>query len=188
MAEEEKKQEQPVDNPEPAELKKSSFFSQKVILIWLPLFIVQLVFSVLVAVYFITANFLLNRVEGSTPNGSRANTENTSEKEGSNKVELGKYIFLIEDVIVNPAGTEGKKLLLASIGFDLSNENEQNELKSKEVLVKDVIVSTLSSKSLEQLSDSSYRDKLKNEIGQKVTTLIPDLKLNAVYFSKYIIQ
>lgn len=183
MAEEEKKQEQPVDNPEPAELKKSSFFSQKVILIGLPLFIVQLV-----AVYFITANFLLNRVEGSTPNGSRANSENTSEKEGSNKIELGKYIFLIEDVIVNPAGTEGKKLLLASIGFDLSNENEQNELKSKEVLVKDVIVSTLSSKSLEQLSDSSYRDKLKNEIGQKVTTLIPDLKLNAVYFSKYIIQ
>ena len=183
MAEEEKKQEQPVDNPEPAELKKSSFFSQKVILIGLPLFIVQLV-----AVYFITANFLLNRVEGSTPNGSRANSENTSEKEGSNKIELGKYIFLIEDVIVNPAGTEGKKLLLASIGFDLSNEKEQNELKSKEVLVKDVIVSTLSSKSLEQLSDSSYRDKLKNEIGQKVTTLIPDLKLNAVYFSKYIIQ
>ena len=183
MAEEEKKQEQPVDNPEPEEIKKSSFFSQKVILIGLPLFIVQLV-----AVYFITANFLLNRVEGSTPNGSRANTENTSEKEGSNKIELGKYIFLIEDVIVNPAGTEGKKLLLASIGFDLSNENEQNELKSKEVLVKDVIVSTLSSKSLEQLSDSSYRDKLKNEIGQKVTTLIPDLKLNAVYFSKYIIQ
>jgi len=183
MAEEEKKQEQPEENPEPAEIKKSSFFSQKVILIGLPLFIIQLV-----AVYFITANFLLNRVEGSTPNGSRPNTENKSENEGSKKVELGKYVFLIEDVIVNPAGTEGKKLLLASIGFDLSNENEQKELKSKEVLVKDVIVSTLSSKNLEQLSDSSYRDKLKNEIGQKVTTLIPDLKLNAVYFSKYIIQ
>ncbi len=183
MAEEEKKQEQPEETPEPAEIKKSSFFSQKVILIGLPLFIVQLV-----AVYFITANFLLNRVEGSTPNGSRAKTENKSGKEGANKIELGKYIFLIEDVIVNPEGTEGKKLLLASVGFDLSNENEQNELKSKEVLVKDVIVSTLSSKSLEQLSDSSYRDKLKNEIGQKVTTLIPDLKLNAVYFSKYIIQ
>ena len=183
MAEEEKKQEQPEADPEPAAIKKSSFFNQKVIIIGLPLFIIQLV-----AVYFITANFLLNRVEGSTPNGNRANIENKSGKEGSNKVELGKYIFLIEDVIVNPAGTEGKKLLLASIGFDLSSEAEQKELKSKEVLVKDVIVSTLSSKSLEQLSDSSYRDKLKNEIGQKVTNLIPDLKLNAVYFSKYIIQ
>ena len=124
MAEEEKKQEQPEDNPEPAEIKKSSFFSQKVILIGLPLFIVQLV-----AVYFITANFLLNRVEGSTPNDSGAKTENKDEKGGSNKVELGKYIFLIEDVIVNPAGTEGKKLLLASIGFDLSNENEQIDEK-----------------------------------------------------------
>ena len=183
MAEEEKKQEQPDTNPEPEVIKKSSFFGQKVILIGLPLFIIQLV-----AVYFITANFLLNRVEGSTPNSSKASVENKNEKGSSKKAELGKYIFLIEDVIVNPAGTDGKKLLLASIGFDLSSDEEQKELKSKEVLVKDVIVSTLSSKNLEQLSDSSYRDKLKNEIGQKVTNLIPDLKLNAVYFSKYIIQ
>ncbi len=184
MAEEETKQEQPEENIEPAIPKKSSFFNQKVILIGLPLFIIQLV-----AVYFITANFLLNRVEGSTSNNARTNTENKSGNPAEkNKVELGKFIFLIEDVIVNPAGTEGKKLLLASIGFDLSNENEQQELKSKEVLVKDVIVSTLSSKNLEQLSDSSFRDKLKNEIGQKVINLIPDLKLNAVYFSKYIIQ
>ena len=183
MADEEKKQEQPEENTEPAEIKKGSFFNQKVILIGLPLFIIQLI-----AVYFITANFLLNKVEGSTPTGSGVKTESKNEKAGSNKIELGKYIFLIEDVIVNPAGTEGKKLLLASIGFDLSSDAEQKELKSKEVLVKDVIVSTLSSKSLEQLSDSSYRDKLKNEIGQKVINLIPDLKLNAVYFSKYIIQ
>jgi flagellar protein FliL len=184
MAEEEKKQEQPEASTEPEPIKKSSFFNQKAILIGLPLFIIQLV-----AVYFITANFLLNRVEGSTPKGAGTKTEKKDEKaNASNKVELGKFIFLIEDVIVNPAGTEGKKLLLASIGFDLSSEVEQQELKSKEVLVKDVIVSTLSSKSLEQLSDSSYRDKLKNEIGQKVINLIPDLKLNAVYFSKYIIQ
>ncbi len=184
MADEEKKQEQPEVITEPEPIKKSSFFNQKVILIGLPLFIIQLV-----AVYFITANFLLNRVEGSTPKGTRTNTEKKDEKNNANnKVELGKFIFLIEDVIVNPAGTEGKKLLLASIGFDLSSDIEQQELKSKEVLVKDVIVSTLSSKSLEQLSDSSYRDKLKNEIGQKVINLIPDLKLNAVYFSKYIIQ
>lgn len=182
MADEEKKQEQPEVNTEPEEVKKSSFFNQKVILVGLPLFIIQLV-----AVYFITANFLLNRVEGSTT-GSKVNTERKSEKASSNKIELGKYIFVIEDVIVNPAGTEGKKLLLASIGFDLSSDAEQKELKSKEVLVKDVIVSTLSSKSLVQLSDSSYRDKLKNEIGQKVKNLIPDLRLNAVYFSKYIIQ
>ena len=184
MAEEEKKTEETEENIEPSTPKKSSFFNQKIILFGLPLFIVQLV-----AVYFITANFLLNRVQGSTSRSTSTKVENKTESSGgTNKVELGKYIYLIEDIIVNPAGTEGKKLLLASVGFDLASDSEQKELKSKEVLVKDVIVSTLSSKTLEQLSDSSYRDKLKNEIGQKVTELIPDLKLNAVYFSKYIIQ
>ncbi len=184
MAEEEEKIEKTEENPEPTVKKKSSFFNQKIILIGLPIFIVQLV-----AVYFITANFLLNRVQGLTTGANTKTGQNQGENAGKKeKVELGKFIYLIEDIIVNPAQTDGKKLLLASIGFDLSSPEEQQELKSKEVLVKDVIVSTLSSKTLEQLSDSSYRDTLKNEIGQKIISLVPNLKLNAVYFSKYIIQ
>jgi flagellar FliL protein len=185
MAEEEKQKEKPQEDAQPpAAEKKKSFFNQKIIVIGLPLFIVQLV-----AVYFITANFLLNKVQGSTP-GNLIKTEK-NDKNAANRnqnVELGKFIYLIEDVIVNPEGTEGKKLLLASIGFDVSSEVQQQELKSKEVLVKDVIVSELSSKTLDQLSNSTYRDTLKTQIGSKVKDLIPDLKLNAVYFSKYIIQ
>jgi flagellar protein FliL len=184
MAEETKNPEQPEAAPEEVSKKKPSFFNQKVLLIGLPLFIVQLV-----VVYFITANFLLNKVQGSVVRESTKTEENQKEKSADNgKPELGKYIYLIEDIIVNPAGTEGKKLLLTSVGFDLATDAEQKELKSKEVLVKDVIVSTLSSKTLEQLSDSSYRDTLKKEIGSRIKGLVPDIKLNAVYLSKYIIQ
>ena len=121
MADEEKKEDQTEENIEPVAQKKSSFFSQKIILVGLPIFIVQLV-----AVYFITANFLLNRVQGYAKNSTPQISQVKGENAGANKkVELGKFIYLIEDIIVNPMGTEGKKLLLASIGFDLSSEEEQ---------------------------------------------------------------
>ncbi len=164
--------------------KKKLSINPKIFIIGLPLFIVQLV-----AVYFITANILLSKVQGHTQGENSTGTEEV--KEGDNKKEqpeLGKFIFTIEDIIVNPAGTEGKRLLLASIGFDISTEEEQQILKSKEVLLKDIIISKLSSKSLDQLSNSAYKDTLKNELAVQLRSSIPTIKLNNVYLSKFIIQ
>ena len=102
--------------------------------------------------------------------------------------ELGKFVFLIDDIIVNPSDTDGKRLLLASIGLDLQSEEAKVELKSKEVIVKDVIITTLSSKTWSQLNESTYKDTLKYEISSKLQKLIPNVKINTVYLSKYITQ
>lgn len=174
-------------NPETPLEKKKSGFNNKIILFGLPLFVAQLV-----AVYFITANILLSKMHGaaeSIEEGTAHDSVNISTdsvlKPG---IELGIYIYSVEDIIVNPAQTDGKRLLLATVGFDLGSEEQKTELNSKEVLVKDIIISTLSSKTLQQLNDSLYKDTLKIEISKKVMQYIPGVKLNSIYFSKYIIQ
>ncbi len=167
--------------------KAKSSFNLKIILFGLPIFIVQLV-----AVYFITANFLV----GGTNKENEAAVKENSKKEGKQKVsaifntggELGKFILPIDDIIVNPSGTDGKRLLLVSLGFDVANEESKNELKNKEVLLRDAVISTLSSKTLSQLDDISLRDSLKFEIASKLKQKVPSIELNDVYFSKYIIQ
>ena len=173
---EEKTGETPVAE-ESAEQKPKSSLNLKIVYLGVPLFIVQLV-----AVYFITANFLL-----SSQNEAKEKEEH--KKEVSNgTTELGKFVFLIDDIIVNPSDTDGKRLLLASIGLDLQSEEAKLELKSKEVVVKDVIITTLSSKTWTQLNDSAFKDSLKNEISSKLQRLIPTVKINTVYLSKYITQ
>ena len=164
--------------------------NKKVLLFGLPLFVVQLI-----VVYFITANILLNKVQNHTTiaNGDVTSAEavNDSSLIDSTlygKVELGKYIYSIDDIIVNPAGTDGKRLFLLSIAFDLAKEANKTEMKDKEVLVKDIVISTLASKSITQIGNISYRDSLRTEITDHVLKMIPDLKINKVYFSKYIIQ
>lgn len=184
MAEEISKTEEK-EEASPKKEKKPSSFNSKILLFGLPIFIVQVVI-----IYFVTANVLMSKIEehetGKLPaNEEKANIEKVKNSESSN---LGKYIFSIEDVIVNPEGTDGKRLLLVSVGFDLAKEEDKNELKNKEVMVKDAIISTLSSKTLAQLSNVSYKDSIKTEINNKVSKLIPDIKFNAVYLSKYIIQ
>jgi flagellar FliL protein len=173
----------------PAETKKS-VLNPKVLLFGVPIFILQLLI-----VYFVTANILMSKIHQNNPelaedeskSAEQLDSVNTSNKNQA-EVELGKFIFLVEDVIVNPAGTDGKRFLLTTVGFDISSAEEMKELQGKEVLVKDMVISKLSSKDISQLNNSAYRDTIRTEISGEIKKLIPRVKVNNIYFSKYIFQ
>ncbi|MEW6194135.1 MAG: flagellar basal body-associated FliL family protein, partial [Bacteroidota bacterium] len=73
-------------------------------------------------------------------------------------------------------------------GFDLADEKFQQELKAKEVIVKDAIISVMGSKDMTQLGNSLYRDTLRIQITERIKKLIPNVEIGNVYFSKYILQ
>ena len=173
--------------------KKSSMFNPKVLMIGLPIFIVQLV-----AVYFITANVLLSGGHTTAQKEADNNTEATTEEsekghsgETENKVSengASGLIFSVDDMIVNPAQTNGKMLLLASLGLSVENEEAKKSLEEKQVIVKDAIISVLSSKNVTQLGSATYRDTLKTEILKNLAVQMPGSNVNNIYFSKFIIQ
>ncbi|MBI5726904.1 MAG: flagellar basal body-associated FliL family protein [Ignavibacteriales bacterium] len=178
-----------IDSKEIGESRKAGL-NPKVFIIGLPLFIVQLV-----VIYFITANFLLSRwsslAEG---DGEGSQTEEvhgekkTKKKAKSGEEVEGKFFFSVEDIIINPAGTNGQRLMLTSVGFSVPTEEQKKGLEEKEVLLKDIVISTLSSKTLSELNQVGYKDSLKVELTRIITERIPELELSDIYFSKYIIQ
>lgn len=170
-----------------SEVKPKSNFNPKVIIFGLPIFVVQLI-----AVYFITANILLKKMDGRTV--ERVDPPVTVVKDDVKQVtdtanqKLGEHIFQIEDIIVNPANTQGQQLLLSSVAFDVTEAIIAKDLDKKQILLKDLIISVLSSKTITQLSSIDYRDSLRVEISNKVQNKFPNVKINRVYFSKYIIN
>lgn len=166
-------------------VKKSS--NLKMFIIGLPIFVIQLI-----VVYFVTANIIMNKVgaDHSSESGAKTESSEISKKKNdkNKKIEYGKFLYSVDDIIVNPQGSNGEQLLLASIAFDLGSEENVNELKAKDVLVKDLVISILSNKNASQLSDNAYKDSLRTEISQKVEKFLPSLKVNRVYFSKYILN
>lgn len=173
------------------EEKSKSKFNAKILIFGLPLFVIQLI-----AVYFITANILLKKMEGRTVDESKnQSVTQVSDKSAGNEESvdtssknLGEFLFEIEDIIVNPANTKGEQLLLTSLAFDVPDEKIQKDLEKKQILVKDLVISILSSKSIHQLSNTSYKDSLRTEISNQVQRMFSDLPINKVYFSKYIIN
>ncbi|WP_290662476.1 MULTISPECIES: flagellar basal body-associated FliL family protein [Ignavibacterium] len=184
-----KEQQKPVET-----LKKNSAMKPKLLIIGLPLFIVQLV-----AVYFITANILIPR-DHNSGNTDSVKNEQTAEQNAENKksddkssekeeaATIGENIFNLDDIIVNPAETNGKTLVLASLGFDLSSPEAKKTMEEKVIIVKDAVITLLSSKTVPQLSNTAYRDSLKAEMISDLSKKMPGVKINNIYFSKFIIQ
>lgn len=165
--------------------EKGKGLNIKVLLFGIPIFIVQLV-----VVYFITANVLLNKIQTnhSSAEPTPAEIKKEAEHPKANSQELGKFVYMVEDLVINPANTEGKRFLLSSLGFDVSTEQEHQELKSKEFLLKDAVISIMSSKEMARLSNIVYRDTLRAEIIKRLSVVMPKVKINTIYFSKYILQ
>lgn len=180
--------ETPQESPAPQEEQKGGTL-KKVVLIGVPAFFVQLVL-----VYFLTAKFLVPialqntgammvapvaQAHQETTESSAAETEGNAHEE---------YLFVIKDLIINPAGTNGQRYLLTTIGFNVSSEEARKELEKKELAVRDALNSILTSKTMDDLIDVSKRELLRQEIFMRCKELVKVGKLQSVYFSKYIIQ
>ncbi|MCE1190485.1 MAG: flagellar basal body-associated FliL family protein [Ignavibacteria bacterium] len=180
-----------IDSKEIGEGRKGGI-NPKVFIIGLPLFIVQLV-----VVYFITGNFLLSRMEKQLlSQADKEETENVSHDKKTDKKKkkkgaeeaTGNFIFTVDDIIINPAGTNGNKLMLISVGFGVETDQEAKVLKEKEVLLKDIVINTVSGKTLDELRQTGYKDTLKAEFSKLISDKIPEVEISNVMFSKYIFQ
>jgi len=153
-----------------------SFFSKKLLMIGIPIFVVQLA-----VVYFLMAKLVLAPAH-SEPAAAKTEEENQKAESAT------QNIFLIKDIIVNPAGTNGTRFLLTTVGVEVSTPEAQQELEKKEVQVRDLLNSILTSKGLTELVSTEQRELLRGEISKKIGEMLRTGKLKNVYFSKFIIQ
>ncbi|MCX7984343.1 MAG: flagellar basal body-associated FliL family protein [Bacteroidetes bacterium] len=162
-------QEQQVQQQKPVLTVKTA------LMVGIPLFIVQVV-----VVYFLVAKFFGADVQ---PPNSQQRTVEQQHTGG----ETGK-IFVVKDMIVNPAGTNGSRYLLVTVGLEASSSKVYDELQQKEVQVCDVLNALFASKTLWELIDVTKRETLRKEVAKRTSALLTNGTVTNVYFSKYIIQ
>lgn len=100
----------------------------------------------------------------------------------------GGNVYLIEDLVVNPAGSGGMRYLAASVGLRSDVQGFEADMKTDEAPVKDALIRILSSKTVEELADVSLRESMREEILAEVQRIIPDEQVDAVYFMRFVLQ
>jgi len=102
-------------------------------------------------------------------------------------VDLGAF-YEIEDITVNPSGTNGTGFLVASIGIQVKDEEDVQRIRQKNVMIRDAIITLLSRRTVEELSDMQTRKEVKQEIGIIINQFIEKQAVKDLFFTKYVMQ
>jgi flagellar FliL protein len=170
----EQKPETPAAVPAP---DANPFPMKKVFIFGVPIFLVQVV-----VIYFLVTKFVYAQPDTQTPGAQQA--EHTPDA----AADTARELFVVNDLIVNPAGTNGTRFLLTTVGVEVASAQAKAELAGKEIQVRDALISILTSKSLDQLGRMEQREVLRKEIAQRVGEMLTSGKPQNVYFGKFIIQ
>jgi flagellar FliL protein len=149
------------------------------------LMIVIVVTLQLVAAYFLVG-FLLRH--GSTDSQEASASSQQVAVSQKNPDPSFDHVYVVKDLIVNPAGTNGLRFLLTTIGLEVTSEETVKELEKRDVQIHDSIIGILTGKTLPELDDASSRDSLKVSIKDQVNKELVTGSVINVYFSKFIIQ
>ncbi|MBD3411331.1 MAG: hypothetical protein GF419_14140 [Ignavibacteriales bacterium] len=98
-----------------------------------------------------------------------------------------RIIYNLGDVVFNPAGG-GNRIMIVSMAFEVLDPEDTVKLREKDVIVKDVILTTVSQKRLNHLFSPGYKDTLKNELLENLLFELEDVSIDRVYFTKYVVQ
>ncbi len=99
--------------------------------------------------------------------------------------ELGTY--LMEQLVVNPANTNGRRYLMVEISLELNIEHiplmENNNPKVKQELIE-----TFSKRTVSQLTTPEERDTIRKEVTDIINSSIGEISVQNLYFTKYVLQ
>ena len=116
-----------------------------------------------------------------------AEGEGAAKEETKEEVNLG-VMFPLDPLIVNLAGSQGKRFLKVTISFELSTPEVHAELKENIQKVTDSILVLLSSKTFEDVYSVQGKFKLKDEVTTRVNRFLVVGHVKEAYFTEFIIQ
>ena len=119
-----------------------------------------------------------------------------------NQEHANKQIYLLEDIIVNPAGTRGSRYLSVSVGVEMNAPASQegaagghgggeaalSPLDSKKPQLRDALIGILSAKTIVQLTTVEEKELIRQEILATFREILNPEPVHQIYFVDFVLQ
>ncbi len=116
-----------------------------------------------------------------------AATINGEEEEEEEPLEFGEFMEL-SNIVVNPADSEGRRLLMLSVGMETAEPSILETVTAREMVVRDTIIKILGTRTVDQLANIQERNALKDEIRLAVNSILSEGEISRMYFTQYVLQ
>lgn len=107
---------------------------------------------------------------------------------GDDAENAGDRFFQFDDLILNPAGTDGTRFLVLSLALEMKNDDGLAALEARDPEVRDVILTLLSGKTVQDLADVTGRPALRDELRGRLNELLGDGEVVRLYLPRFVIQ
>ena len=101
---------------------------------------------------------------------------------------IESYVYMISDIVVNPAGTGGSRFLSVSFGFELESNYMMRQFEAKEPIIRDALITIMSSKTVAHLTDPKQKEIIRLLIKRKVSRIMKTDELAGVYYTDFVLQ
>ena len=102
-------------------------------------------------------------------------------------VEYGQFATL-NDLVINPAGTDGNRFLLISLGLETKSADVVKEVADKDIVIRDAVLRVLSKYTDRELASVERRAELKDELLKQLNAILQKGSIERLYFTQYLLQ
>jgi flagellar FliL protein len=117
-----------------------------------------------------------------------ASAEAPASEGRENKPGTAPTLVLVDNLVLNPAGSGGLRFLLVTVGMQLSNAANVEAAKTRDPEVRDILLRIMGNKRVDELADIRLRDGLKREIRVAMDAMMGRGSVKGVYFPQFVIQ
>ncbi len=106
----------------------------------------------------------------------------------SNLTSNGSVTFQMDELIVNPAGTQGQRFLVVEISIELQRESHLEQLETHLDRIKHEMNAALSTRTVNELLQYEEREILREELIAIVNRAIGTRSVRNLYYTRYVMQ
>ncbi len=127
--------------------------------------------------------------EEASENGESSAETNEAEQGSSATAQTSPTsLFSLPPLTVNLSDTGTSKYLKVGIDIELVNADAAKEVERQRARIRDAIIILLSSKSYSQLSTTTGKIAIKNEIASRINQILQTPRVIQVYFTDFVVQ
>jgi flagellar FliL protein len=98
-------------------------------------------------------------------------------------------VVALDSVVVNVAQTEGRRYLKATVHLEVpEDEKVAKEVEARKPQLLDVIVATLTKKTLTDVTAPEALDRLRGEVLERMTQALGPERVRRVYITEFVVQ
>lgn len=116
-----------------------------------------------------------------------ADGEHAAPKEGEAATEAAA-VHLLENLVLNPASSGGSRFLLLTVAIEVGNAKAAEDFKGRDAELRDIILTSLGVKTVEELTEIARREQFKTELKTAINAKFGKKAVKSLYFPQFVVQ